>query len=129
MPPSSAAVRVMAFRVHPLSSGQGSAQGQILNGQLRVVSADGHRHTRLHQPSGVGHPLTSQLRLGAVADDGPDDGSGTLPCQDVRHQIPLRGVDQHVVQMELLGDAQGRGDVISAVSVEVHRELPLHHRH
>ena len=102
------------LRVHPLSSGQGSAQGQILNGQLRVVSANGHRHTRLHQPSGVGHPLMRQLRLGTVTDDGPHDGSGTLPCQDVRHQIPFRGVDQHVVQM---------------VSVEVNGELPLYHRH
>ena len=94
-----------------------------------MVSADGHRHTGFYQPSGVGHPLVRQLRLGAVANDGPHHCAGTLPRQDVRHQIPLRGVDQHVVQMKLLGDAQRRGDVVSAVGMEVHRELPLYYRH
>ena len=79
--------------VHSLLSGQSGAQEQVLNGQLRVISTDGHRHTSFHQSGGIGHPLVCQLRLGAVTDDGPHHGTGALSGENIRHQIPFRGVD------------------------------------
>lgn len=52
-----------------------------------------------------------------------------LPGQDVRHQVALGGVDQHVVQAKLFGDADGSGDVVGPVGVEVGGKGPLDHRH
>ena len=114
--------------IHPLPDSEAGADPQKLDGQLRVVGADGHLHPVLREDGRVGQTGVDQFRFAAGTDQRPADGAGLLFPQDVRGQVPLGAVDKDRGQAKFLGKTQGCEDIVSPVGVDVSLDLPCQQR-
>ena len=119
--------RQRVLRVHAGLHRHGRAHGQILNGGLGVVGADGHLHPCPGQKHRIFLGHIHQLRLAPVAHAGSGDDPHPGLGQQIRHPVGLRPVDDHIVQPEFPADAHRRGDIVRPVGMEVGGQGPRHH--
>ena len=84
-----------------------------------MVGAQCQLDTRFLHYRRTGNGEVLHLRLASVAQDRTGNHRSILLRQNVRDQVSLCAVNNHIVQIELLGNANGSADVVCPVAVEV----------
>lgn len=113
--------------MEPFPHGKTGAQPEILQRDDRMIGDEGDGRARPPDNAGIRRGEATQFRLRAIAKQRAAEHRNPLLGQQISTEVSLRAVDNCILQAEFPGQAAGGKNIVGAVGVEMHGQLPLHH--